>query len=106
MNPLEFIEQYRSKTKTFIGDTITVAQGLPNRKGPTFEQKIKWQGEEGVYSELYPEHIPDDEGEQVANPASITKKERGQTAHFLDLEILQSTPGVSQTRVYEKRDDM
>ena len=49
-----------------------------------------------MYGGMHPEHIPDDEGKQVANPASITKKEKGQTAHFLDLEILQSTPGVSQ----------
>ena len=30
-----------------------------------------------MYGEMYPEHIPDDEGEQAANPASITKKKEG-----------------------------
>ena len=38
------------------------------------------------YGGMYPERILDDEGEQGANPASITKKnEKGQTAHFLDI---------------------
>ena len=37
---------------------------------------------------MYPEHILDDEGEQVANPVSITTEQRGQTVHFLDIEIL------------------
>ena len=55
---------------------------------------------------MYPEHILNDQGEQVANPVSITKEQRGQTVHFLDMEILQSTPGVSQIRMYDKRDHM
>ena len=46
------------------------------------------------------------EGEQVANPVSITKEQRGQTVHFLDMEILRSTPGVSQSRMHDKRDHM
>ena len=106
--PLEFIEQYDSNTKRFIGDILTVAPGLPSRKGSTFEQIIKREGGEGgVYGGMYPEYILDDEGEQVANPVvSITKEQRGQTVHFLDMEILQSTPGVSQIRMYDKRDDM
>ena len=57
-----------------------------------------------MYGGMYPEHILDDEGEQVANPASITKEQRGQTVHVLDMEILQSTPGVSQIRMHDKRD--
>ena len=71
--PLDFIEQYGSNTtKRFIDDILTVAPGLPSRparKGPTFEQIIKREGGEGgVYGGMYPEHILDDEGEQVANP--------------------------------------
>ena len=103
--PLEFIEQYRSNTKRFIDDILTVAPGLPSRKGPTFEQIIKREGGEGgVYGGMHPKHILDDEGEQVANPVSITKEQRGQTVHFLDMEILQSTPGVSQIQMYDKQD--
>ena len=59
-----------------------------------------------MYGGMYPEHTLDDEGEQVANPVFITKEQRGQTVHFLDMEILQSTPGVSQIRMYDKRDHM
>ena len=45
--PLEFIEQYGSNTKRFIDDILTVAPGLPNRKGPIFEQILKREGGEG-----------------------------------------------------------
>ena len=46
--PLEFIEQYGSNTlrDAHIYDTVTVAPGLPNRKGPTFKQIIKREGRE------------------------------------------------------------
>ena len=95
--PSEFVEQCGSNTKRFIDDMLTVAPGLPSRKSPTFEQIIKREGwEGGVYGGLYPEHILDDEGAQVANPVSIKKEQRGQTVHFLDMEILQSAPAVSQ----------
>ena len=71
--PLEFIEQYGSNTKRFIDYIITVAPGFPSMKGPTLEQVIKRE-EGGVYGGMYPEHILYDEGEQVANPVSITKE--------------------------------
>ena len=57
-----------------------------------------------MYGGMYPGHILDDMGEQVANPVSITKEQRGPTAHFLDMEIFQSTPEVSQIRMYDERD--
>ena len=60
----------------------------------------------GIYGGMYPEHILDGEGEQVANPVSITKEQRGPTVHFLDMDIYQSTPAVSRIRVYDKRDHM
>ena len=59
-----------------------------------------------MYGGMYPKHILDDEGEQVTNPVSITKEQRGQTVHLLDIDIIQSTPGVSQIRMYDKRDHM
>ena len=34
-----------------------------------------------MYGGMNPEHILDDEGEQVANPVSITKEQGGQTVH-------------------------
>ena len=87
--PLEFMEQYGSNTKRFIHDILTVAPGLPNRKSLTFEQIIKREGGEGgIYGGMYSEHILDDEVERVANPVSITKEQRGQTVHFLDMDIL------------------
>ena len=105
--PSEFIEQYGSNAKRFIDDMLTVAPGLPSWKGLTFELIIKREGwEGGVYGGMYPEHILDDEGAQVANPVSINKEQRGQTVHFLDMEILQSTSGVSQIRMYDTRDHM
>ena len=52
-----------------------------------------------MYGVMYPQHILDDEGEQVANPVSITKERRVPTVHLLGMEILQSTPGVSQIRM-------
>ena len=98
--PSEFIEQYGSNTKRSIDYILTVAPGLPNRKASTFEQNIKRQGGEGgIYGGMFPEHILDDEVEQVANPVSITKEQRGQTEYFLGMQILQSAPGVSQIRI-------
>ena len=37
---------------------------------------------------------------------SIIKEQSGETVHFLDMEIVQSKPGVSQIRMYDKRDHM
>ena len=73
--PSEFIQQYGSSTKRFIDDILTVAPGLPSRKGPTFEQIIKREGGEGgVYGgRMYPKHHLDDEGEQVAAPHGDTE---------------------------------
>ena len=60
-----------------------------------------------MYGGMYPEHILDDEGEQVANPVSITKEQKCKKCIFwVYMEILQSTPGVSQIRVYDKRDNI
>ena len=53
---------------------------------------------------MYPEHILDDEGGQVANSVSITIGQRVQTVHIVDIGVLQSTPGVSQILIYDKRD--
>ena len=100
---LKCIEQYGSNTKSFIDDILTVAPGL--RKRPFLSKLLSGkEGKGGMYGGTYPEHILDDEGEQVAHPVSITEEQRVQTVHFLNVEILQSTPGVSQIRVYDKRD--
>ena len=47
-----------------------------------------------------------DSGEEIENPISIIKEQSGETVHFLDMEIVQSKPGVSQIRMYDKRDHM
>ena len=40
------------------------------------------------------------------NPISVTKEQTGGKVHFLDMEMLQSKAGVSQIRMYDKRDYM
>ena len=92
--PLEFIEQYGSCTKRFIDDILTVSAGSPNSNiGPTFERIIKQDG--GTYGGMYPIYVLDCEDVQIVNPVDITKEQTGQTAHFLDMEILQNQTGVS-----------
>ena len=55
---------------------------------------------------MYPSFIQDADGEEIENPISIIKEQSGETVHFLDMEIVQSKPGVSQIRMYDKRDHM
>ena len=55
---------------------------------------------------MYPEYVEDIDREEVENPVSIIKEQARSIVHFLDLEILQSTPGVSQIKIYDKRDHM
>ena len=101
--PYAFIEQYGTSTKRFIDDIITVSLGSQT-EGPTFEQIIKQQG--NIYGGMYPSFIEDADGEEKENPISIIKEQSGETVHFLDMEIVQSKPGVSQIRMYDKRDHM
>ena len=101
--PFAFIEQYGSNTKRFIDDIVTVSLGSHNG-GPTFEQIIKKEG--NIYGGMYPLYVKDVNGEEIDNPISIIKEQTGDTVHFLDMEILQSIPGVSQIKMYDKRDHM
>ena len=55
---------------------------------------------------MYLEHILDDDGKKVAKPQATTKEQRVKTVHILGIGVLQSTPGVSLTRMYDKRDHM
>ena len=55
---------------------------------------------------MCPSFIEDADGEKIENPISIVKEQSGETVHFLDMEIVQSEPGVSQIRMYDKRDHM
>ena len=71
---LKFIEQYGGNTKNFKDNILTVAPGLPNRKGPTLNKLLSRKEGKG---EMY--------GEQVANPVSITEEQRVQTVHFLNV---------------------
>ena len=57
-----------------------------------------------VYGGMYPSFMEDADGEEMQNPTSIVLKEPGETVHFLDMEIVQSKPGVSQIRMYDQRD--
>ena len=79
---LEIIAKYGSNTERFTDDILTVAPGLPNRKGPRLEKKIITEGGEGgVYCGMYPEHNLDDNVQKVANPEATTKEQRLQTVH-------------------------
>ena len=52
-------------------------------------------------------YVEDVDGEEIENPVvDIVKEQAGSSVHFLDMEILQSTPGVSQIKIYDKRDHM
>ena len=55
---------------------------------------------------MYPSFIEDADGEEIENPISIVKEQSGETVYFLDMEIVQSIPGVSQIRMYDKRNHM
>ena len=54
---------------------------------------------------MYPSFTEDADGEEIENLISIVKQS-GERVHFLDMEIVQSKPGVSQIRMYDKRDHM
>ena len=51
---------------------------------------------------MYPSFIEDADGEEIENPISIVKEQSRETVHFLDMEIVQSKPGVSQIIMYDK----
>ena len=55
---------------------------------------------------MYPSLIEDADGEEIENLISIVKEQSGEIVHFLDMEIVQSKPGVPQIRMYDKRDHM
>ena len=55
---------------------------------------------------MCPSFIEDADGEKIENPISIVKEQSGETVHFLDMEIVQSKPGVSQIIMYDKLDHM
>ena len=48
---------------------------------------------------MYPSFIEDADGEEIENPISIVKEQSGETVHFLDMEIVQHKPGVSNQNV-------
>ena len=98
------MEQFASSTKRFIDDIVTVSLGLQSN-GSKFEEIIKQDG--SIYGGMYPVYVEDVfDGEAIENPVSIVKEPAGSTIHFLDMDILQSTPGVSQIKMYDKREHM
>ena len=70
--PYAFILQYRTSTKRFIDDILTVSLG-PQTEGPTFEQIIKQQG--NIYGGMHSSFIEDADGEETENPISIVKEQ-------------------------------
>ena len=97
------MEQFASSTKRFIDDIVTVSLGLQSN-GSKFEEIIKQDG--SIYGGMYPVYVEDVDGGEIENPVSIVKEQAGSSLHFLEMEILQSTPGASQINVYDKQDDM
>ena len=81
--PLECTEKYGSNTVRFIDDILTVEPGLPSRKGPTLNTSFKRGGAEGgVYGGMYPKHILDDKGEQVANSVYYHRRTKSANSAF------------------------
>ena len=107
MKNVSFCRTVRDKYETILYkrfiDILTVSLGSQT-EGPTFEQIIKQQG--NIYGGMYPSFTEDADREEMENPISIVKERSGETVHFLDMEIVQSKPGVSQIRMYDKRDHM
>ena len=87
-----------------IGYIVTVSLGSQSN-GPKFEEIVQQDGNI-YYCGMYPVYVEDVDREEIENPVSIVKEPAGSTVHFLDMEILQSTPGVSQIKMYDKRDQM
>ena len=67
-----------------------------------FEQIVKQ--DKNIYGGMYPVYV--DDGEEIHKPVSIVKEQARSTVHFLNMEILQSTPGVSQIKIYDNREDV
>ena len=59
-----------------------------------------------IYGRMYPVYVEDVDGEEIKDPVSIVKEQERSSVHFRDMEIFQSTPGVSQIKMYDKRDNM
>ena len=60
-----------------------------------------------MYGGMYPVYVEDVDREEIENPVFLVKEQAGSTAvHFLDMEILQSTPWVSKIKMNDKRDHM
>ena len=97
----EFIVQFALGTKRYIDDILTVSPG--HVTGPSLEEVI-FQG--GTFGGMYPKEVLDFEGQSVPTTVSILREQRGSSLNFLDMTILQQVPGISQVRMYYKRDDM
>ena len=100
--PYTCIKQNGGSSKRFSGEIITASIASQDG-GPTFEQTIK---DGNIYGGIYPTYIENVDGEEIENPASIIKQQDGSTVHFLDMEMLRRTSGVSQINMYDKRDHM
>lgn len=90
-------------TKRYIDDILTVTSGVQYNEGPKFDDIIT-QG--GVYGGMYPSHVLDGNGNQIASPISIIREQTGHAVHFLDMQFEQNVPGVTEVQMYDKRDHM
>ena len=103
--PCTFIEQYGVSTKWCIDDILSVALGS-QPDSPTFEQIIKQEG--NIYGGMYPTTVEDVDGLVMETPIYLSpnNNQGKQYTFFIHMEIFQSPPGVSQIRMYGKRDHM
>ena len=92
--PLEFISQYAGSTKRYIDDTITVSLG--HTIGPSL-QDIIFQN--GVFYVMYPTTVREFVGSVRPFPISIVREQIGPSIHFLDMEIIEPSPGVYKVKM-------
>ena len=55
---------------------------------------------------MYPTMVREFDGSVRPSPISIVRGQVRPSIHFLDMEIVQSIPGVCEVKMYDKRDNM
>ena len=99
--PFEFINQFATRTKRYIDDNFTVSLG--HTSGILLKDVIS---QEGTFYGMYPTTVLDFNGNVRPSPISIVQDQQGPSVHFLDMQIMQLSPGICDVKMYDKRDSM
>ena len=62
--------------------------------------------QEGTFYGMYPTTVLDFDGNVRPSPISIVQDQQGPNVHFLDMQIIQLSPGICDVKMYDKRDSM